>query len=52
MQQAGVLDSVNAAAHGHSVKVSYEHYQRADSIDAAKQAGRFLVMGGGIEATA
>jgi hypothetical protein len=52
MQQAGVLDSVNAAAHGHSVKVSYEHYQRADSIDAAKQAGRFLVMEGGIEATA
>ena len=47
MQQAGVLDSVNAAAHGHSQKVSYEHYQRAGDVDAARQAGRFLVIAGG-----
>lgn len=47
MQQAGVLDSVNAAAHGHSEKVSYRHYQRADGIDAARLAGEFLLLEGG-----
>lgn len=46
MQQAGVLDSINAAAHGHSEKVSYANYQRADGIDAAKKAGEFLVLQG------
>ena len=46
MQQAGVLDSINAAAHGHSEKVSYTNYQRADGIDAARQAGDFLVLQG------
>ena len=47
MQQAGVLDSVNAAAHGHSERISYAHYQRADGLDAARQAGEFLVHQGG-----
>lgn len=30
MQKAGVLDSVNAAAHGHSRAVSYKHYLSGD----------------------
>lgn len=47
MQQAGVIDSINAAAHGHSVKVSYAHYQRADDVRAARQAGDFLLVEGG-----
>ena len=47
MQQAGVLDSVNAAAHGHSERVSYQHYQRADGIDAAQMASKFLLIQGG-----
>lgn len=46
MQQAGVLDSVNAAAHGHSERVSYSNYQRPDNMDAAMQAGSFLVLQG------
>jgi integrase len=48
MQQAGVLDSVNAAAHGHSERVSYSHYQRPDTVGAAIQAGGFLVAEGGL----
>lgn len=51
MQQAGVLDSVNAAAHGHSEKVSYRHYQRADTIGAAAQASEFLLVEGGKRAS-
>jgi hypothetical protein len=47
MQQAGVLDSVNAAAHGHSEKVSYSNYQRPETVNAALQAGSFLVVEGG-----
>lgn len=46
MQQAGVLDSINAATHGHSQKVSYTNYQRANGIDAARQAGDFLLLEG------
>ena len=46
MQQAGVLDSVNAAAHGHSQRVSYSNYQRPDGVDAARQAGDFLLIEG------
>jgi len=42
MQQAGVQDSVNAAAHGHSERVSYTNYQRGDSVGAAEQTGRYL----------
>lgn len=47
MQQAGVLDSINAAAHGHSQQVSYRHYQHADGIEAARRAGEFLLVDGG-----
>jgi len=50
MQQAGVLDSVNAAAHGHSERVSYTNYQRGDGILAARQASDFLVVEGGRKA--
>ena len=46
MQEAGVLDSVNAAAHGHSERVSYANYQRPSSVEAAQQAGSFLVLEG------
>ena len=42
MQEAGVLDSVNAAAHGHSTEVSYTNYKRADTVGAAIQTEEFL----------
>ena len=41
MQEAGVLDSVNAAAHGHSEAVAYAHYKRPDTA-AAGQVGAML----------
>lgn len=46
LQQAGVLDSVNASLHGHSERVSYTNYQRPDSTDAAQRASEFLVLQG------
>lgn len=42
MQEAGVLDSINAAMHGHSERISYRHYQMADSAAAARQASEYL----------
>jgi len=42
MQAAGVIDSLNAAAHGHSQKVSYKHYQRADTLKASVAVGELL----------
>ena len=42
MQEAGVLDSVNAAVHGHSEAVAYSNYQRADGAGAAAQTERYL----------
>lgn len=42
MQQAGVLDSINAAVHGHSQRVSYKHYQRGDAVGAAVAVGDLL----------
>lgn len=42
MQQAKVLDSINASMHGHSQKVAYEHYQRADETQAVLEAQRTL----------
>lgn len=42
MQAAGVLDSLNAAAHGHAQRVSYEHYQLADTTPAAQAVGDML----------
>lgn len=46
MQQAGVLDSINAMQHGHSERVSYTNYQRANGVGAALQAGNFLLVEG------
>lgn len=42
MQEAGVLDSLNAAVHGHSEQVSREHYLRGDGTGAARQTERYL----------
>ena len=42
MQEAGVLDSINAAMHGHSQQVSYSNYQRADVTEAARKASEYL----------
>jgi integrase len=42
MQAAGVPDSVNAAAHGHSVAVAYGHYMRQDSTSATGDVGDML----------
>ena len=42
MQEAGVLDSINAAAHGHSQRVAYSNYQRGSSVAAATQTSRYL----------
>lgn len=55
MQAAGVPDSVNAAAHGHSVAVAYGHYMRPDSASAAGDVGDMLAgsrgQGGGVNRT-
>lgn len=42
MQEAGVLDSINAATHGHSQRVAYTNYQRGDTTLAAEQTSRYL----------
>jgi hypothetical protein len=42
MQQAGVMDSINAAMHGHTERVSYEHYMRPDTSSATVAASRHL----------
>ena len=47
MQEAGVLDSVNAAAHGHSTKVAYSNYQRADTTVAALRTEEYISGVGG-----
>lgn len=46
MQQAGVLDSVAAAAQGHSERVAYSNYQRPDTADAAMRVGSMLSLVG------
>lgn len=46
VQEAGVMDSVNAAMHGHSQKVSYAHYQRADTAGAAIEVSRHISLVG------
>ena len=46
MQEAGVLDSINAAAHGHSMRVAYSNYQRGSSVAAATQTSRYLELVG------
>lgn len=47
MQAAGVSDSLNAAAHGHSERVAYSNYLMPDTIDAAERMGRLFVVEGG-----
>lgn len=42
MQQAGVMDSINAAMHGHTERVSYEHYLVPDTSAATVNASRHL----------
>ena len=42
MQEAGVLDSLNAAAHGHSQSVARSHYMRGDTSIAAEQTRQYL----------
>ena len=40
MQEAGVLDSLNAAMHGHSEQVSRRHYLHGDGAQAVQQVER------------
>ena len=42
MQEAGVLDSVNARAHGHSQRVSYANYQHGEVVSATVMAETYL----------
>lgn len=42
MQEAGVLDSLNAAMHGHTESVSRRHYMRGDVTQATERAERYL----------
>lgn len=42
MQEAGVPDSINARAHGHSEQVAREHYMRADLSSATEQTTAYL----------
>ena len=46
MQQAGVLDSVNAAMHGHSERVAAAHYMREDGATATVEASKRLKLVG------
>ena len=42
MQEAGVLDSLNAAAHGHTQDVARSHYMRGDTGIAAEMTRKYL----------
>jgi hypothetical protein len=42
MQQAGVLDSINAAMHGHTERVAMRHYLRPDTTEATVEVSRKL----------
>lgn len=42
MQQAGVMDSINAAMHGHTERVSYDHYLKPDTSSATVAASKHL----------
>lgn len=44
MQAAGVAADLNAAAHGHSEAVSYAHYKRPDTTEAAQRVGDMLTL--------
>ena len=47
MQAAGVPDSLNAAAHGHSERVAYSNYLMPDTVEAAERMGKLFVVEGG-----
>jgi hypothetical protein len=42
MQEAGVLDSLNAAAHGHTQDVARSHYMRGDTNMASEMTREYL----------
>ena len=44
MQEAGVLDSLNAAMHGHSETVSRKHYMRGSSAAAVEQTEKYFTL--------
>lgn len=46
MQEAGVLDSLNAATHGHSEQVSRKYYMRGDTVNATLQTEEYLTLVG------
>lgn len=46
MQEAGVLDSLNAAVHGHSQAVSRKYYMRGEAEIATSQAEDYLTLVG------
>ena len=47
MQSVGVSDSLNAALHGHSVRVAYSNYLTPDTNAAAERMGQLFVIEGG-----
>ena len=47
MQAAGVSDSLNAAAHGHSERVAYSNYLMPSTVEAAERTGRLFLVDGG-----
>ena len=47
MQAAGVSDSLNAAAHGHSERVAYSNYLMPSTVEAAERMGRLFLVDGG-----
>lgn len=49
MQSVGVSDSLNAALHGHSVRVAYSNYLTPDTNAAAERMGQLFVLDGGHE---
>lgn len=52
MQAAGVPDSLNAAAHGHSERVAYSNYMMPDTVAAAERVGKLFVVEGGMQKAA
>ena len=47
MQSVGISDSLNAALHGHSERVSYSNYLKPDNVAAAERMGKLFVVEGG-----
>ena len=44
MQEAGVLDSLNAAMHGHTETVSRKHYMRGNGAAAVEQTEKYFTL--------